>query len=143
MTFRRYIRILKYIFLLIEQRIHYKMIGDSGMRCGNLESVYTYKRNSDCQGWKGISLAECKAKCTNNEIPSQCPRQGVKCAFIHYIHDRGGCQLADDSCIPEKTYIYTFTLHKKFVKRGMDDISYFFQFIICCPFVIAQLSSHK
>ena len=77
-------------------------MGD-GMICANqLKSVYTYTGTDVCDGWQGISLEECKAKCTNNEIPNdECPRKNVKCSFVQYNHNLG-CHLADESCKPTK-----------------------------------------
>ena len=112
-------------FRFIEQRIHYEKIGEDGMTCENTESIYTFTGKNSCDGWKGISLAECKAKCTDNAIPkSQCPRQGVKCGFVRY-NPNFGCHLADDSCKPVQGNT-RITLHKKLVQRGSDNILVYF-----------------
>ena len=77
----------------------YEKIGD-GMRCENTtSSVITYTGSASCDGWKGISLEECKSKCTKNELPSsKCPRQGVECVYAG--HSAWGCHLADATCKP-------------------------------------------
>ena len=86
------------------------------MICENAASVYT-AAGSSCDGWKGITLEECKAKCTNNEVPnSECPRQSVKCAFVRYTRN-WGCHLADDSCKPIQGDA-RFMLFKKPKQKG-------------------------
>ena len=82
------------------------------MTCGNDKSWYTYTGKTYCDGWSGISLEECQAKCTRNEVPNaKCPRQGVKCRFVHYTHGTNWCHLADDTCNPVKgASRYTITM---------------------------------
>ena len=82
---------------------YFEKIGD-GFKCGNGPSVYTY--SGDCNGWSGISLEECKDKCTRNEIPNtKCPRQGVECLYL--LHNNWGCHLADYTCNPVGGMEYT------------------------------------
>ena len=87
--------------------IAYKKIGD-GMMCETgRKSVYTFSLTHGCDGWQYISLADCKAKCTRNELPnSRCPRQGVKCAYVIYspqtTDQKEWCYLADETCNPIK-----------------------------------------
>lgn len=77
----------------------YKSLG-RGKRC-QTASVYTYTGKRSCDGWKGISLEACKAKCNNNEVPnSSCPKSAKKkCAYVHYNRN-WGCHLADKTCKP-------------------------------------------
>ena len=90
-------------------RTEYEKIG------GNAEcfdsTLYTFTGESYCDGWRGISLEECKAKCTNNEVPnSKCPRQHVRCSFVQ--HSSWGCHLADNTCEP-KVSKNSYTLLRK------------------------------
>ena len=81
------------------EKTQYEELGN-GTKCENEQSIYTKSDQNYCNGWKGISLEECKTKCTINEVPNiQCLRQGVQCAYIQYNHD-WGCQLADKTCNP-------------------------------------------
>ena len=90
----------KYSLFSVAAKFTYKKIGD-GMTCGNDKSWYTYTGKTYCDGWSGISLEECQAKCTRNEVPNaKCPRQGVKCKFVHYTHGTNWCHLADDTMQP-------------------------------------------
>ena len=74
------------------------------MECASRKSLFTFTGGRVCDGWKGISLEECKAKCTNNEVPNdKCPRQNVNCEFMQYYHPTKWCHLGDGSCKPTKT----------------------------------------
>ena len=68
--------------------------------CSDVKSYTTYITGSiSCNGWAGISLDQCKEKCTNNEVPNDsCPRKGAKCAYVHYYPATKWCHLADDTC---------------------------------------------
>ena len=78
----------------------YEKVGDK-REC---QSPYTYTGNATCDGWNGITLHECKAKCTNNEIPSAtCPRQNVTCVYVDYDYTTSWCHLGDDECLPMKS----------------------------------------
>ena len=84
----------------------------SDMSCENTNSVYTYKSQSYCNGWSGISLEKCIAKCTMNDVPSLCRRQQVECAYVIYHHLNKWCHLGDAICRPKphrivRNYIYT------------------------------------
>ena len=86
------------------------MIG-YGFTCEQKDSIYT-KMGNGCDGWKGISLEECKFKCSQNAIPNEaCPRQNVQCSYVHYTK-KWGCHLADITCKPKKGNA-RFTLLKK------------------------------
>lgn len=70
-----------------------------GKTCANPASLYTSK----CGGWTGLSEAECKQKCLNNNIPSSCIGQvssSKKCVFAQRSDD-GTCNLADSTCTPK------------------------------------------
>ena len=70
------------------------------MKCENNQSLYTYTANSFCDGWAGLSLKECKIKCTNNEVPNdKCPQKD--CAYVSHNSD-WGCHLGDETCKPIK-----------------------------------------
>ena len=89
----------------------YQTIGD-GRTCERKDAIYTKTGEMNCDGWKGISLDECKLKCTQNAIPSDgCPRQNVQCAYVLY-NPGWGCHLADKTCRPQKGDA-KFTLIKK------------------------------
>ena len=83
----------------------YHKVGDGGYECKDkLKSIYTYTALSYCDGWKDISLDECKKKCTNNEVPDErCPRQHAKCAYVQYYEPTKWCHLADKTCEPIKS----------------------------------------
>ena len=73
------------------------------MTCGNEKAYTTFTGKSYCDGWSGISLEECQAKCSKNEVPNaNCPRRGVKCKYVHYNRPSKWCHLADDTCNPVK-----------------------------------------
>ena len=75
----------------------YEKINDSS-QCGDkLKSLYTYD-GSECNGWAGISLAECERKCTNNEVPTTCTRNGVECEYVQYYLPTSYCHLGDATC---------------------------------------------
>ena len=59
-----------------------------------------YTHGNGCNGWGGISLEECKAHCSNNDMPPGCSPRPVKCSFIHYTARANGewCHLADANC---------------------------------------------
>ena len=85
-------------------KIKYNKIGD-GITCGNKKAYTTFicYGCKQCDGWSGISLEECQAKCSRNEVPNaKCPRQGVKCKYVHYNRAAKWCHLADSTCNPVK-----------------------------------------
>ena len=73
----------------------YKLLGNR-QGCTN---VYTAV-GGGCNGWGGISLEECQAHCSNNDMPPGCSPRQVKCAFIHYTPRPNGkwCHLAEADC---------------------------------------------
>ena len=80
--------------------MRYEKVGDK-KEC---QSAYTYTGNTKCDGWNGITLEECKVKCTNNEVPNDaCPRQDVKCIYISYNYVTSWCHLGDEACVPMKS----------------------------------------
>ena len=84
------------------------------MECASRKSLFTFTGGRVCDGWKGISLEECKAKCTNNEVPNdKCPRQNVNCEFMQYYHPTKWCHLGDSTCKPTKKGNAHRTLLKK------------------------------
>ena len=85
------------------------------MACKDFKkSLYTFTGESACDGWKDISLEECKAKCTSNAVPNaKCPRQGVECAYVQYYHPTRWCHLADETCKPVKESTSAHTILKK------------------------------
>ena len=72
----------------------YKLLG-TGQGCTNL-----YTHGNGCNGWKGISLEECQAHCSNNDMPPGCTPSQVECSFIHYTARTYGkwCHLAEANC---------------------------------------------
>ena len=82
---------------LLEQS--YQKIGD-GMRCESKTSVYTHSGGKSCDGWNGISLTECKTKCTKNEVPSNCPQTSVRCKYVEFNTATNWCHLGDYTCKP-------------------------------------------
>ena len=71
------------------------------MICNDGKSYTTYTASKSCNGWAGISLDECKQKCTNNEVPNDsCPGKGGQCKFVQYYPNTKWCHLADASCVP-------------------------------------------
>ena len=70
-----------------------------GKKCESRSSLYT-ARSGDCDGWEGISLSQCEAKCTQNEVPSKCQQNGVKCKYFQYNTATKWCHLADATCKP-------------------------------------------
>ena len=96
--------ILTFIEVIIYEEVGYDIA------CENSQAFTTYTGSASCDGWKGISLEECKAKCSRNEVPNKaCPRQGVECMYVAY-KSTWGCHLADATCKPKKkdgsNYIY-------------------------------------
>ena len=83
------------------------------MSCENTNSVYTYKSQSYCNGWSGISLEKCIAKCTMNDVPSLCRRQQVECAYVIYHHLNKWCHLGDAICRPKPHRIVRNYIYKK------------------------------
>ena len=69
------------------------------MICESRSSLYT-AGSGDCDGWSGISLSECETKCTQNEVPSNCPINGVKCKYVQYNTETDYCHLGDATCKP-------------------------------------------
>jgi len=73
-------------------------------------NVYTKIPNTPCDGWAKTSLEDCKKKCINNELPSDCsegkPTSGCKFVFWHDNPDwqPGWCQLAEDGCMTQSEY---------------------------------------
>jgi len=91
---------------------NYLKIGD-GVRCENSRSLYTYTGKSSCDGWSGVSLDECQAKCTRNELPNpSCPRHDIKCAYVHYYPPTKWCHLGDNTCKPSLKGSAGNTLYK-------------------------------
>ena len=91
------------------------------MACASRKSLFTFTGGHVCDGWKGISLEECKAKCTNNEVPNdKCPRQNVNCEFVHYYHTTKWCHLGDSTCKPTRT-----NKLNTLMRKGYDNILFF------------------
>ena len=83
-----------------------------GTTCERKASLYTRSGSKDCDGWKGISLDDCKLKCIRNAMPSgKCPIKNAQCSYVHYKHG-WGCHLADNTCNPQSSGDPTFTLAK-------------------------------
>ena len=101
-----------YLFkLILASTIALNYIG-YGMSCENWDdSVYTYNAQSYCNGWPGVSLETCIAKCKINDVPSHCRRQDVECTYIIYHRVNKWCHLGDENCKPKlqkmaPNYIY-------------------------------------
>ena len=85
------------------------------MKCASRDSLYTFTGEYYCDGWAGISLEECEAKCTNNDAPSvKCPGQKVPCEFVQYYYPTKWCHLGDSTCKPTKT-----KTHHKLLKKAV------------------------
>ena len=85
------------------------------MKCASRDSLYTFTGEHYCDGWAGISLEECEAKCTNNDAPSvKCPGQKVPCEFVQYYYPTKWCHLGDSTCKPTKT-----KTHHKLLKKAV------------------------
>ena len=85
------------------------------MRCEKRSSLYTSNGNS-CDGWSGLTMDQCKGKCTKNEVPdTSCSPE--KCAYVEYdktIATESMCHLADGTCKP----IRAKTSFSKIVKKA-------------------------
>ena len=60
-----------------------------------------YTDTNGCQGWSDITLQQCQAKCTANDVPDGCtgiPPQDCKYVFV----TQTTCHLANSSCEPQK-----------------------------------------
>ena len=68
-------------------------------KCGG--DVYTFKLGDGCDGWGGITLADCEAHCTGDNIASNCSSAPLgACAGFRYYTESGWCHLFE-SCEPK------------------------------------------
>ena len=98
----------------------FQKIGD-GMICEGWQSndMYTFDSQRHCNGWKGVTLRECEARCTQNEVPINCQQQGIKCKYVQFNTADNSCHLGDFRCKPVKGDAkYTLTMKPK-EKSGM------------------------
>ena len=57
------------------------------------KSAYTWIGDRVCNGWRGISLGQCKSHCTNNDLPSGCTDEGKRCKYVRYTQSTKLCHL--------------------------------------------------
>ena len=75
-----------------------------GKNCSH-DSFYTLTHDAKCNGWEGISYADCQRKCILNELPTPCknhpnvsaPSSG--CGFASWNRKTQWCHLAGNYCI--------------------------------------------
>merc|ERR1719335_910114 len=69
---------------------------NEGKICADVSTAtYTSVRDSDCNGWSGLSEAQCWDKCASNAQAPNCP--AGFCAAMRYLPKTEGCHL-QNSC---------------------------------------------
>ena len=77
-----------------------------GTHCKDEASLYTSEfvtRNGLCDGWKGVTLPQCKEFCSRNLWPPNCPdanRKPIRCVYVQYNMATKHCQLGKETCEP-------------------------------------------
>ena len=75
-----------------------------GKNCSR-DSFYTLTHDAKCNGWEGISYADCQRKCILNELPTPCknhPNVSVPssgCGFATWNRKTQWCHLGGNYCI--------------------------------------------
>eukprot|EP00929_Paragymnodinium_shiwhaense_P087926 TRINITY_DN48079_c0_g1_i1.p1 TRINITY_DN48079_c0_g1~~TRINITY_DN48079_c0_g1_i1.p1 ORF type:complete len:1701 (+),score=295.19 TRINITY_DN48079_c0_g1_i1:130-5232(+) len=84
--------------------------------CANVEPYTNSSSESSCRGWSGLSLAQCKDRCTFNLVPPGCGSAWKTCRA--FLFESGRCHLYDECA---KTEAMTLSRTNAVVHRKVLD----------------------